>query len=1176
MADIPWTAWIVVAIVLVLLVIAIWLFVRWRRRRDASPRAAGQPSLANQIATAWTRFYRDLPPRARHFPTVIVMGDAGSGKSHLIDARVDWRSQANQFFPSAVDNPVLQLYLGSSVVVHELSAPLLRDISRGTRRALARLWRYMGPSATVVVVVDARALSTTPSETLRELGQLVRGKIRAFPARCRSAVQVRVCLSHMDQIEGYDDFAAVVGAQHGAIDVGPLTERLVDAGALLAATKAVMASYDVNLAYGLTHRKSDAFTRLVGFSGAFPVLLTQLQPLLRSLTGEDPDQPRYRPSGLSLSSLVPESHVCDPFVVDRDLVASSIARQRRFHRRLSLAVAAAGVLSVGLLLWGHEARVAAAEQAISDYTTLVKSGPGSGDSQVRQVSGKLAWMHRSERLWLGHTFLERKHTLEAKLGKTLRDRYLLPLLKVQRINRSTMLYAVALLYASEDNGLRALIRDEIALWVSKLDIPTAVVSAYLDVSEQQYPVAEPFDPEYTGSQWQSYVFDQIKPLYEQPQRLTQAQLDKLKENPPTLYDEREYGVRKKIVELLSAQLALATHPPITKLLESPLGDSEWVEANVVALRAISQAMANNRLAPASPSTLGELGADLERLLSVPSSGKEVYRFSRDKNGHAEDFEFDVAVWKHKLAAASAALTITGVRAHNLEQPEHEIGFFAPGTVLRGVGGGAVVQGPAVELPGMYTAAVFARYVAPALDFITSRAPKLRLSEDEQAALAELYTEQITKYAESYARALRSYYDSFRFDGGSEEALPFSLSGLVQPSSWFVRFLSTVSTNATPALGDGRYYDVMAEHLVDFRPLAELLTPAKGTIPGLAPYQKIISDLVAALEPATAAGGAAPAGADAGAAALPTLASTLSRTGTLTLNTLTGADKDRLAQVSGWLAGANVERDLQGPFLAPVQAVYSLGTSDINRAIGQAWSSELSPLIAPLLARFPFRVGARDDVQVADLEAVLRAQGKQPGTFWTAVGRWLGPVTVQRGNRYQWIGGGVSGPAGALATINDLARLSRALWDADGNPTPLPIKITPQPLDSSPVAGRVPTLAYLRSGSSAVYAFNQRPGASTLALQWWEQGISSMIIEMRKPGTTDGVTYSIDESESPFSFFRLLCRARAPNPQRPQDPGRTCVAGTGRRVWDIPLDRVSTRSVTLTLDADPWALFQIGR
>ncbi len=1163
---IPWPTVVLVVIALAILALAIWLVLRWRRGRAAAP-ASSEPAMDRQLADVWRPFYRDVPARARHFPTVIVMGGAGVGKSHLIDARVGWRGQANQFFQSSVDKRDLQLYLGSGVVVHELSGPLLRDTRPATRRALVRLWRNLGPSATVVVVVDARALATTPPENLRELAELVRGKIGALPVRCRTGVSVRVCLSHMDQIDGYDELVAVVGAQHGPFDVTALADRLTDARALTAAARALIAAFDANLAYGLVHRTSDSFARLVGFYTAFPVVLTQLAPLLHTLTGSDADLPHYPAKELYLTSLAPDNRIGDPFTVDRRLVVASISYQRRLHRRTSLAVAVAGVTLVGALMWRHQGQVDAAGQAIEDYDDKVKFGSGPEEAVASRVTDAIEQMYAGERLWLGHTFVKRKRELAKAFADHLREQYILPITKVPTINRSTMLFAVALLYASEANGLRAFVRDNLDLWVSKLPPSKKAMSIYLEVSQDQYEdVLPPPRPKYTGSDWQGYVFEEIKRPYDQPERLTKDQIDALHRDAPELYDRREYSVRQQIVDLLRRQTAIATQPSVQELLDGPLGASDWVKDNAEALRGISAAVANSQLAAASPRTLGELGVALERTLSVPATGREVYRVSRIKDGNPEVFAFDVAAWNHKLAEASAALTISAVRT----QP---IGFFPAGAAPGDAGAGGGAQGPTVALPSRYTAAAFARQVAPALDFITTRAGGLGLSSDELAQLAELYRAQTDDYAGRYVGALRAYYNSFRFDPGSEEALPFALAAIVQPSSWFLQFLTTVSTNASPALGDGPYYQVMADSLAEFRPLAELLAPAKGTIPGLAPYQKIVSDLVAALDPGPAAGGAALAGADGGAAALPTLASALSPTGALTLNKLTGADKDRLAQVSGWLTGANVERDLQAPFLAPVQAVYSLGTRDINRAVGQAWSGELSPLIAPLLARFPFRPGAAIDVAVVDLEAVLRAQGKQPGSFWSSFARWLGPVTVSRGGRYQWLGE-VSGPAGALATINDLSRLSRALWDADGNPTPLPIEITPQPLDPTPAVGRVPTLASLRAGSAAVYAFNQRPGPSTLALPWWDQGASSILLRMSKPGTSDTTTYSIDAPESAFSFFRLLCRARRPN--RTALPDGACDTGRGPRVWDVPLDGSSTRSVTFTLDTDPWALFHIGR
>jgi type VI secretion system protein ImpL len=1174
--SIPWLTLLVIALALAVVAVAIWLAVRWWRRRALTPRPASQPALGHQLAEVWAPFYRDLPARARHLPTVIVLGDAGAGKSHLIDARVDWRGQANQFFPSAVESPLLQLYLGSDVVVHELSAPLLRDIGRTARRALTRLWRQLGPGATVIVVIDARALITTPPDTLRELAQLVRGKIRALPARCRAEVAIRVCLSHMDQIEGYDELVSVVGADHGAIEVAGLGQPFADASAVAAAAQAVMARYDGQLSYGLVNRTSAGFARLVGFYARFPVLLAQLAPLLGGLAGQDANQPRYAAPALYLTSLAPDNHVGDPFVVDRNLAAASIARQRRLHRRTSLAAAGLGVSLLSGLMWWHDGQVDRAEQAVTDYTGLIVPGRGPSESQARRVLGSIARMHSGERLWLDHSFVDRKQDLENQFADDLRRQYALPLIRSDHINRSTMLYIVAFIYASDDNGLRQLIRENRKLWVSKLELSDAVVSTYLEVCKQQYRIAESFDPKYTGSDWQGFVFDRLKPLYDQPQAISQGQLDDLLRDTPQLYDGREYIVRRRIIDLLTAQISLATQPSIKKLLDSPLGASEWVEGNIAALQGIRDALAISRLTPSSPRTLSELGTDLERILAVPATGHETYRVSRTRSSGTELFELDVAAWNRKLAMASAAQTIAALHRRSLDKPDQAIGFFPPRSSPRVPVVSATAQGPTIELPSEYTAAAFAQQVAPALDFITDRAGNLGLGADEMTALAALYRTQIDDYAEDYTAALRAYYASFRFESGGEDALPFALAGMVQPSSWFLRFLATVASNASPALRDGAYYATMADSLAEFRPLAELLAPAKGAIPGLAPYQQIITELATALAPAPSpAAGPAPAGDDAGSAATVALAGSLSRSGTLVLNRITGVDKDRVAQVSGWLAGANVRSNLHAPFLAPIEAAYALGLGNINRVVNRAWHTELSPLVDPLLARFPFRISARSDVAIADLEAVLRGQGKRLGTFWLSFARWLAPVTALRGTRYQWLGG-VSGPAGSLATVNDLSRLSRALWDGDGNPSPLAIELTPQPLDASPASGRVATLAYLRSGSTAVYAFNQRPGPGTLALPWWDQGASSIILRMSRPGTGDSQSYSLDEPESPFSFFHLLCRARARNIRRGSTAAAVCDPGVGLRVWDIALDDAAVRSVTFTLDTDPWALFRIAR
>ncbi|HSS01559.1 MAG TPA: hypothetical protein VLM79_31085, partial [Kofleriaceae bacterium] len=788
--EISWPIAVVVAIALVALVVVIWLVLRWRRERAAAPPRQSQPSLAGQLAGAWTWFYRALPPRARHFPTVIVMGDAGTGKSHVIDSRVDWRGQANQFLPSASDTPVLQLYLGRDVVVHELSVPLLRDITPAVRRALARLWRRIGPSVVVVVVVDARAVATTPPNVLRELGQLVRGKIRALPARCRGRVEVRLCLTHLDQFPGYTDFVSVLGADPDPLDIAALAAAPANDRAWREAADELIAKYEPNLAYGLGDLSIEAFAQLLEFYAAFPALLTQLAPLPCALAGDGLDEVRYRFSGLYLGSSDRDRHIGDPFVVNRGAIGVSIDEHRRFHRRASALTAAAGMALVAALMAWHAASVNAVEHAVTVYGER-QAAHDADESHVRRVVGELARMQRGERLWLGHAFVERKRVLGERFAKALRDQYLLPKLHAERINRATMLYVVALIYASDRRGMRALIREHIPSWATKLDLTSTVIEAYLDVSRDPYQVAEQFDPEYTGSDWPGYVFDRIKPLYDKP-RVTQADLDSLDQDPPQLYDEREYAVRRQIVDKLSSQLALATHPPITKLLESPLGASDWVEANIGPLRGIHDAIAVHKLAPTSPSTLGDLAADLERMLGAPPGHGPVFEVKRRKNAGDERFVFDVAAWKRKLAASSASATIAGVNARGLANPAQAIGFFSDDAAPHDVGLGSPGQGAGIALPGKYTAAAFRQHVAPALDFITGRAGKLGLGDEDAAALEALLRDAITAYAGRYAAALHDYYNSFRFEPGSESVLRFALAGVAQPSSWFFQFAATPS------------------------------------------------------------------------------------------------------------------------------------------------------------------------------------------------------------------------------------------------------------------------------------------------------------------------------------------------------------------------------------------------
>jgi type VI secretion system protein ImpL len=165
------TVLISVSVALAAIVYAVY---HWLRRRGPRTTALARRESTlhpDALLHLWRRFVRAQPWRHRasiaEYPTVVVLGGAGAGKSKLIDEQVDWQAQKKRFFPSVTDDPLLQIYIGGRVIVQELSAALLADDSSEARRALKRLWRASAGRRPpgVLVVVDAWRRWATPRPT---------------------------------------------------------------------------------------------------------------------------------------------------------------------------------------------------------------------------------------------------------------------------------------------------------------------------------------------------------------------------------------------------------------------------------------------------------------------------------------------------------------------------------------------------------------------------------------------------------------------------------------------------------------------------------------------------------------------------------------------------------------------------------------------------------------------------------------------------------------------------------------------------------------------------------------------------------------------------------------------------------------------------------------------------
>ena len=187
---------------------------RKRDQRELNASDCAEHHHPKRLLSIWQQFLAPLPPSVRvalpDYDHFIVLGDPGVGKSALITRRVDWQGQASQFLPSYTPDPLMQVYLGSRLVVQEISATLLQFTTRDVHEAFRRMWRASLPRGVpplVVVVLKASVLSTASPDVIRQQAQLIRGKLNLLSELYGVPIQTRICLTHMERVRGYVEFA---------------------------------------------------------------------------------------------------------------------------------------------------------------------------------------------------------------------------------------------------------------------------------------------------------------------------------------------------------------------------------------------------------------------------------------------------------------------------------------------------------------------------------------------------------------------------------------------------------------------------------------------------------------------------------------------------------------------------------------------------------------------------------------------------------------------------------------------------------------------------------------------------------------------------------------------------------------------------------------------------------
>jgi hypothetical protein len=207
-----WLDWL--GFVVVLALACLLAFLIWRRKHpkqaDKSTVLAQPLMPPNRLVTVWNSFIYAIPWRLRSnvlsVPFSIVIGEAGSGKTEIINQYADWQGQDFRFHPSATNDSLLQIYQGAKALVLELSSALLYDTNPATYYAIKKLWQRLPINPQAVVVIDATTLLHPQPEYLRLSSWALSGKLKVFAEFERKPLPLVLALSHMEKVSGFTEF----------------------------------------------------------------------------------------------------------------------------------------------------------------------------------------------------------------------------------------------------------------------------------------------------------------------------------------------------------------------------------------------------------------------------------------------------------------------------------------------------------------------------------------------------------------------------------------------------------------------------------------------------------------------------------------------------------------------------------------------------------------------------------------------------------------------------------------------------------------------------------------------------------------------------------------------------------------------------------------------------------
>jgi hypothetical protein len=869
------------------LVIPLWVFAAVAivgaivvviRRRRGQKKGEQRITSPNALRRVWKAFLKNIPSEFRRsvlfFQPFVVMGEAGSGKSLLIGKYTDWKGQAAQFYPSYSVDPNLQIYLGSRALVQEIPATLLADTSPKARAALLRLWTplFKKRQPIVVLTLSAAALKKATPEALRTTAQTVRGKINVLSRLVDKPVQVRVVLTHMDQVEGYLAFSQFVEKQEIASQI-KLDPKATDGG-----LSTCLEPFEQYLPLALTTVPSKSFLRILSFLNKAPETFQNLAILLRTLKENDPlsFEPEVSELFLSSDTSGSPSAVSNPFAsswLDQSFAIQKANRRR--HALVTGTLVGLGLAYFGFSFWYARRHLVLATDAIETFEKSLQRGSSRDADLAKPTADAISNFVYGTDWPIAHalmpTYFEAAPVkLRARFVTAIRKDYIIPALRdaaTSTAPHERSLYLLALTYASRENDLgRFILGGRTAEWAQVTGIPEPLVEGYVRETDEAWdepaPLAAlPYErvelPYSTPEAWHEFL--QTLEKRQAQSFLEPYELADVKALGAGLRDALN-GMRRSFTGKNVYQL-LRSHPRFPERefarYMADISVPPWLLKESEPLDAIFDIVLHKselkgfvagetRRRTTLDSLSGQLGAidvsgtyaGVAEVVSGATTQAGAPAVSNPGvvvatkvvvNLENSTYTFDTKEWLRALNQGRMRLVIADfIRLHQTDGErvffyEDDAGPKEARTQVR-PGTDFLFTRPYV-VPPRYTRQGFESRVKKSVENFEHVVQRLKLDEDESGrfkALDSLVAGACDEYGVEYARQWRKYYDSWSVDAHSLVALKTVIAEMRLPvSSVFQEFLAEVRQNTRLPRYESHYLNRIVANLEAFQPVNAL-------------------------------------------------------------------------------------------------------------------------------------------------------------------------------------------------------------------------------------------------------------------------------------------------------------------------------------------------------------------